>query len=223
MTRYVVITGTDTGVGKTIATAALAVALEHIGSTVAVVKPVQTGVGPGELGDADEVIRLTGSYRVHELVRLREPLAPETAARLEGVRLPTIAELADRIRRIDADIVLVEGAGGLLVRLDLDGRTMIDLAHALDAEVVVVAREGLGTLNHTGLTVDRLRNQGLPPRLVLGSCSAEPGLAELSNRTDLPRLTGLPLDGLVPAAAGSLDRAEFGRRAPSWFTALPTG
>jgi dethiobiotin synthetase len=99
---------------------------------------------------------------------------------------------------------------------------MIDLARDLEADVVVVAREGLGTLNHTELTVDRLRAEGLTPRLVLGSCAAEPGLAERSNRADLPRLTGLPFDALIPAGAGTLDRAEFRHEAPSWFTALPT-
>ncbi|KRC65725.1 hypothetical protein ASE12_13755 [Aeromicrobium sp. Root236] len=223
MTRYVVVTGTDTGVGKTVTTAALAVALGAEGLRVAVVKLAQTGVVAGEPGDIDDVVRLTGSSAVHELARLRDPLAPETAARLEGVSLPPVAEVADRIRRLDADIVLVEGAGGLLVRLDLDGGTMIDLARALDAEVVVVAREGLGTLNHTELTVDRLRAEGLSPHLVVGSCSPEPGLAERTNRTDLPRLTGLPIDGLIPAGAGALDRAEFCRLAPGWFTALPTG
>jgi len=221
MTRYVVVTGTDTGVGKTVVTAALAVALGAHGLDVIVVKPVQTGVGPDEPGDADEVVRLTGSTAVHELVRLRDPLAPETAAWLEGVPLPPLATVAQQIRRLDADVVLVEGAGGLLVRLDLDGGTAIDLARALDAEVVVVAREGLGTLNHAGLTIDRLRAEGLTPRLVLGSCSAEPGLAELQNRIDLPRLTGLALDGIVPAGAGSLDRTEFCRQAPGWFSALP--
>ncbi|WP_188110693.1 dethiobiotin synthase [Aeromicrobium ginsengisoli] len=221
MTRFVVVTGTDTGVGKTVVTAALAVALAARGLEVAAVKPVQTGVGPDEPGDADEVVRLTGSSAVHELARLRDPLAPETAARLQGVPLPLIAEVAQQIRGLDADVVLVEGAGGLLVRLDLDGGTVIDLARALDAEVVVVAREGLGTLNHAGLTVDRLGSEGLTPRLVLGSCAAEPGLAELNNRSDLPRLTGLPIDGLIPAGAGSLERTEFCGQAPSWFTALP--
>ena len=88
---------------------------------------------------------------------------------------------------------------------------------------MVVAREGLGTLNHTGLTIDRLRAEGLTPRLVLGSCAPDTGLAERSNRADLPRLTELPLDGLIPAGAGELDRAEFRHLAPSWFTALPTG
>lgn len=221
MTRYVVVTGTDTDVGKTVVTAALTAALAARRIEVAVVKPMQTGVVAGEPGDADEVVRLTGSSAVHELARLRDPLAPETAARLEGVPLRPVAEVAEQIRRLDAEVVLVEGAGGLLVRLDLDGGTAIDLARALDAEVVVVAREGLGTLNHAGLTVDRLRAEGLTPRLVLGSCAAEPGLAEFHNRIDLPRLTGLPLDGVIPAGAGSLERTEFCRQAPGWFTALP--
>ena len=223
MTHYVAVTGTDTGVGKTVTTAALAVALQHAGHRVAVVKPVQTGVVPGEPGDIDDVVRLTGLPVVEEFTRLLNPLAPESAARLEGVWLPTMHEVATRIRRIEADIVLVEGAGGLLVRLDLEGGTLIDLAHALDAEVVVVTREGLGTLNHTGLTVDRLRAEHLTPRLVLGSCAPDAGLAERSNRADLPRLIGLPFDGLIPADAGALERIEFRHQAPGWFTALPTG
>ena len=223
MSHYVVITGTDTEVGKTITTAALAVALQDAGFSVAVVKPVQTGVVAGEPGDVADVVRLTGLAAVAEITRLLNPLAPESAARLEGVWLPTVHEVATRIRRVEADIVLVEGAGGLLVRLDVEGGTVIDLAHELDAEVVVVTREGLGTLNHTGLTVDRLRAEGLVPRLVLGSCADDPGLAERSNRADLPRLTGLPIDGHIPAGAGSLDRTEFCRQAPGWFTALPTG
>lgn len=222
MTHYVAVTGTDTGVGKTVTTAALAVALQHAGRSVAVVKPAQTGVAPGEPGDVDEVVRLTGLPHAEELTRLLHPLAPESAARLEGVWLPAIHELAVRIRRIEADVVLVEGAGGLLVRLDLEGGTVIDLAHALEAEVVVVAREGLGTLNHTGLTVDRLRADGFTPRLVLGSCAADPGLAERSNRADLPRLTGLRVDGRIPAGSGSLERTDFCHQAPTWFTALPT-
>lgn len=223
MTHYVAVTGTDTGVGKTVTTAALAVALQAAGHSVAVVKPVQTGVVEGEPGDIHDVVRLTGLAAAEEITRLLNPLAPESAARLEGVWLPTIHDVTMRIRRIEADVVLVEGAGGLLVRLDVEGGTMIDLARALEAEVVVVTREGLGTLNHTGLTVDRLRAEGLSPRLVLGSCSDKPGLAERSNRADLPRLTGLTFDGLIPAGAGALDRAEFCRQAPGWFTALPTG
>lgn len=216
--RFVVITGTDTGVGKTVTTAALAVTCESRGRSVAVVKPVQTGVDWHESGDIDEIVRLTGLTDVHEFTRRRAALAPESAAMLQNAGLPTIAELAARIRAIDADIVLIEGAGGLLVHIDLVGGTIFDLAIALGAEVVIVGREGLGTLNHFALTVEHLRTARIEPRLVLGSCSADPGLAERANHNDLPRNTGLPIEGRIPEVAGALTREEFRNQAPSWFT-----
>lgn len=217
--RFIIITGTDTAVGKTVTTAALAVALEERGFKVAIVKPVQTGVAAHDFGDIDEVVRLSGNTFVHEFVRLEAALAPESAAMLELAELPTIAELATRIRQIDADAVLIEGAGGLLVRMDLEGGTMRDLAKALRAEVVVVGRESLGTLNHFQLTVDNLRTTvRLEPHVVIGSYAEEPGSAEQSNRVDLPRITGLPIEGCIPAGAGTLSREEFRIRAPGWFT-----
>ena len=90
-------------------------------------------------------------------------------------------EYADRIRVLDEfhDTVVVEGAGGLLVRLDTDGGTLLDLAAELDAEVVVVATAGLGTLNHTELTVAALRARGMEPAgIVIGAWPVTPGLAE---------------------------------------------
>ncbi|MCW2787916.1 MAG: hypothetical protein JWP56_219 [Aeromicrobium sp.] len=216
--RYVVVTGTDTSVGKTVVTAALAVALEAAGRRVAVVKPAQTGVGPDEPGDIAAVVALTGLTHVHELARLDLPLAPESAARAVGAPLPTISDHARAIRAIDADIIVIEGAGGLLVRLDLDGGTIRDLALELDAEVVLVAREGLGTLNHVALTMAALAQVGLAAHVVLGSCSADPGLAERSNRADIPRLTGAPLLGLVPEGSGALAANRFRALAPGWFT-----
>lgn len=216
--RFVVITGTDTGVGKTVTTAALAVAFESLGRSVAVVKPVQTGVDWDESGDIDEVVRLTGLTDVHEFTRRRAALAPESAAMLQNAGLPTIAELTARIRAIDADIVLIEGAGGLLVHIDLVGGTIFDLAICLAAEVVVVGREGLGTLNHFALTIEHLRTARIEPRLVLGSCSPDPGLAERTNHNDLPRNTGLPIEGRIPEGAGTLTREEFRNQAASWFS-----
>ena len=218
------VTGTDTGVGKTVVTAALAVrAREH--GTVVVVKPVQTGVGPGydDSGDVDEVHRLTGCA-TQEFTALDEPLAPDTAARRQGVRLPTVAEYADRIRVLTEfhDTVIVEGAGGLLVRLDEAGGTVLDLAvelaSRLPVEVVVVCRAGLGTLNHTELTVGALRARGLEPAgLVIGAWPATPGIAESCNAEELPRVTGLPLLGVLPDGAGRLDRDAFAQAAPGWF------
>ena len=216
----IVVTGTDTGVGKTIATAALARRASETGSVV-VVKPVQTGVGPGsdEVADAEVVHRLTGCA-VQELTCLEDPLAPDTAARRRGVRIPPVTEYADRARVLaeSHDTVLVEGAGGVLVRLDTEGGTVLDLAEQLDAQVVVVTSAGLGTLNHTELTVAALRSRGIEPTgLVIGSWPSEPGLAETCNVDDLPRVTGVPLIASVPAGAGSLTREEFARQSPTWF------
>lgn len=217
----VVVTGTGTGVGKTIATAALARRAAQEGSVV-VVKPVQTGIGAGatEVGDADVVHALTGCA-VQELTCLEDALAPESAARLRGMRIPSVAEYADRVRVLAEfqDTVVVEGAGGVLVRLDTEGGTILDLAAELGADVVVVTGAGLGTLNHTELTVAALRARGIEPcGLVIGSWPSDPGLAETCNREDLPRVTGVPVLATIPAGAGELTREEFARQSPGWFS-----
>jgi dethiobiotin synthetase len=223
--RVLVVTGTGTGVGKTIATAALAVRASAAGSVV-VVKPVQTGVGPGatEPGDAETVHLLTGCS-VQEFTALDDPLAPDTAARLRGLRIPPVSEHADRIRVLAEfhDTVVVEGAGGLLVRLDTEGGTLLDLAVGLSrdvpVEVVVVVTAALGTLNHTELTVHALRSRGLEPSgLVLGSWPADPRLAERCNLDDLPRVTGLPMLAVLPEGAGSLTADAFRAASPGWFS-----
>lgn len=105
----------------------------------------------------------------------------------------------------------------MLVRLDLAGGTIRDLALELQAEVVLVAREGLGTLNHIALTVASLTEVGLAAQVVLGCCSSEPDLAERSNRMDIPRLLGKPLMGQLPHGAGALSIGAFRAQAPDWF------
>lgn len=236
MTRVVVVTGTDTGVGKTIATAALAARAAADGERVLVVKPVQTGVGgtDPDVPDVDTVGALAGVDAV-QFVALDEPLAPDTAARRQGVPIPTVREHVARIRELlpSYDLVLVEGAGGLLVRLDAEGGTLLDVARDLTfalrrrgaddvvsspVEVVVVTRAGLGTLNHTELTVTALRAvQVEPAGLVIGSWPSFPDLAESCNRDDLTRITGVPVLGVIPEGAGSLPGDEFRRSAPTWF------
>ena len=244
-----IVTGTDTGVGKTVVTAALAaralggmggdtsgtaavsgVDLAAVGPSraavgqgrVAVVKPAQTGVTGDEPGDLQEVERLTGLTDLHEGIRLRDPLAPTTAGRREHLALPSVDAHATTIDDLAADreLVIVEGAGGLLVGLDEDGNDLADLAARLESPFafVVVARAGLGTLNHAGLTVEALRVRGLPIEgLVIGSWPAEPDLAEECNLEDLPATTGVPVIGRIPDGAGSLSRADFTAAAPSWF------
>lgn len=221
--RVVVVTGTSTGVGKTIVTSALAAVCAARGEQLVVVKPVQTGVADGDC-DADTVHALTGCA-VQEHTALDEPLAPETAALRAGVAIPPVAEHADRVKVHTEfhDTVVVEGAGGLLVRLDTEGGTLLDLAawlheRGVTVEVVVVCAAGLGTLNHAELTVGALRARGLEPRgLVIGSWPSQPGLAESCNRDDLPRVTGVPLLGAVPEGAGALSRAEFTAAAAGWL------
>lgn len=191
--RRIVVTGTDTGVGKTYATAALAQRFLLSGRSVLVVKPVQTGADPGEPTDADEINRIVGLKVAEQWQQLALPLAPESIAHETGAHLLSIAELVERLHSVDADVVLVEGAGGVLVGLDADGGTIADLAELWDSEVVVVTRDTLGTLNHTGLTVDHLRARGLEPVLLIGVNTSNE-----RNRRDLVRLTGAPLVGSVP-------------------------
>jgi dethiobiotin synthetase len=215
-----VITGTGTEVGKTVTTAAVAAVAVASGRSVAVLKPAQTGVGPDERGDADEVARLAGTVTTLELARYPEPLAPATAARraaLAPVRPQEVAEAAAKLAT-EHDLVLVEGAGGLLVRFDDEGGTLADAARLLDAPVLVVASAGLGTLNTTELTARELRRRGLDfAGIVIGSWPNDADLASRCNLADLPTVTDGPLLGAVPAGAGACTPADFRAGAQRWL------
>jgi dethiobiotin synthetase len=209
--RVVVVTGTDL--------------------TVVVVKAVQSGTSVQEPTDVETVSALAGCPRVVELVRLDLPLAPDTAARRLGAAIPGVRELAARVHEAAqaCDLVLLEGTGGVAVRLDTTGGTILDLASDLASETwtsadgpavgfVVVTRVSLGTLNHTELTVDAVRRAGHAViGLVFGDVPDAPGLAEQANLTELPRVTGLPLLGAIPHGAGRLSPAEFRTECLQWF------
>ncbi|MFF9118406.1 dethiobiotin synthase [Streptomyces massasporeus] len=215
-----VITGTGTEVGKTVVTAAVAATALSAGRSVAVLKAAQTGVGPDEPGDAAEVARLAGPVTTAELARYPEPLAPATAARRAG-RTPVhpheVAEAAAKLAT-EHDLVLVEGAGGLLVRFDAAGGTLADAARLLSAPVLVVTAAGLGTLNTTELTARELRARGLDlAGIVIGSWPAAPDLAARCNLADLPDVAEAPLLGSVPAGSGTLSPAAFRATAPHWL------
>jgi dethiobiotin synthetase len=209
----VCVTGTGTDVGKTVATAALAVRLAQHGHRVGVVKPVQTGEPGGTAGDLATVHRLTGITDLHEFHRYPDPLAPDLAARRAGMPAARLRQVGDRLRALDAAdpdrILLVEGAGGILVRLGEDW-TLADLAVELDAPVIVVTTLGLGSLNVAELTVRCALDHGLRVLgLVGGSLPADPDLATGLNVAELPAVTGVPLLGCVPAGAGQLAPADF--------------
>ena len=217
--RVLLITGTGTGVGKTIATAAITACALRAGQTVAVVKPAQTGALAGEAGDLAEVRRLTGQRDLHELERYDEPLAPATAARRVGASGLPARAIADHIRALAGrDLVIVEGAGGALVRFNEAGETLLDVGRALilggsavpDTGVLVVASAGLGVLNVAALTADAISRAGLSLHGVLvGSFPAQPDLAERCNLIDLAEYSGAPLLGVLPAGAGRAGKAEF--------------
>jgi dethiobiotin synthase len=219
------ITGTDTDVGKTIATAAIAAALGvRAGarpSSIAVYKPVQTGVAPDEAGDVDVVRQLSGITTALEGIRLRRPMAPVAAADREGATLPTASAHATRIEGLADrfDHVLVEGSGGLLVHLD-DSHTIADLAGRFGqrAAVIVVCRSGLGTLNHTDLTRQALEQRRLSTAgIIIGSWPREPDDIAVDNRRYMSALD-VPLLAVIPANAAKLEPQMFRTEAPTWFT-----
>ena len=206
----VLITGTGTGVGKTIATAALA----SCARDVAVCKPVQTG------GDDDlaEVARLSGATELVSVARYPEALAPVAAAAAAGRSLPSAQEIIAAVRAVDRPgrLTLVEGAGGLLVELAAGGVTLRDLAVELAAPVLVVCQAGLGTLNHTALTLEALENKGIScAGLVIGSWPENTGAAEAFNRGALEDLA--PVRAVLPAGAATLSPADFAAMAGNAF------
>jgi dethiobiotin synthetase len=219
-----VVTGTGTGVGKTVVTAAIAALARDAGRRVAVLKPAQTGVPVGAPGDVADVVRLAGEVTTRELRRYPDPLSPEAAALRSGIAAVGPAEAAGAATALDAghDLVLIEGTGGLLVRYTPEGSSLADIAWALGALVLVVADAGDAALNVTALTAEVATARGLHVvGAVIGSWPREPGLAALATMRELTVAVGGPLLGALPEGMGAMDRARFldhARRGLSpWF------
>jgi dethiobiotin synthetase len=155
----VLITGTDTGVGKTVVTSALAAALAEAGVRVRALKPVASGVEPGSEGEDAVLLGLAAGHPPASAVRFRAPLSPHRAAAAEGAVLDPDALLA-WVRDNAGDVTLVEGAGGWEVPLTPTFRVS-HLAVALGYPVIVVAADRLGVINHTLLTVAAVHAAGL--------------------------------------------------------------
>lgn len=189
--RGFLVTGTDTGVGKTLVSALVCAA--RPGATY--VKPVQTGLAE-DTPDVETVAKLSGAA-TRQGPGLREPLAPAVAAEREG-RTITRAQLLAPFSGLDD--VVGEGAGGLLVELGTDGTTMADLALDLELPLLIVARPGLGTLNHTRLTCEAAWARGIRVAgIVVNGYPAQPGVAERTNLGQLARIA--PLLDVVPHLA----------------------
>ncbi|MFW0155977.1 dethiobiotin synthase [Rothia sp. P6271] len=207
------IVGTDTDVGKTIATAACAAALIAHGKTVAVYKPAQTGVQPNMPADAQLAAYLSGADS-YEGVRLPDAMAPVAAAEKNGCVLPSLDEYAKTIHQLrdSYDVVIVEGSGGVSVDIGTAVNSrgwghQADLMSLIAEDVhdscaVIVARIGLGTLNHTLLTYEYLRVRSLNVAGVLiGAMPSSPTEIHRSNLDFLVRL-GCPVLGAIPEGAG---------------------
>jgi dethiobiotin synthetase len=191
------VVGTDTGIGKTVVTAALVARLreQHDGDPPRAVKPAQTGYPEDD--DAGYVRWVCGEESAAVRLRTREdPLAPAVAARRAGDPIDYGDLLADT-RAAMATGGVVEGAGGLRVPLSNEPyREIVDLVVDLDVPALVVAGSGLGTLNHTALTVEALRRRGVPVAGVVLNRYAGESVAERTNPDELERMCDCPVDTL---------------------------
>jgi len=201
------VTGTDTGVGKTVATCAIAVALRRAGARPGVCKPFATGCRrerEGLVSDDAEALAHFADCRlpldVINPVRFAAPLAPAVAA--EQARRPIDwGAVAQSLTRIDAasDVTLVEGVGGVMVPID-GNMTVLDLARAIGYPAVIVARSALGTLNHTAMTARLLRDAGVRiAGVVMNAYDADsPDVSMASNRRWIARLCDCPVLAVLP-------------------------
>jgi dethiobiotin synthetase len=204
------ITGTDTGIGKTFVTAALLTELRRRGVRTAAFKPIACGTGGRH--DAEiyaAIMKHEQPLDVLNPVCLRYPLAPSVAARLQRKRVD-FRRIRQCYRQLAShySAVLVEGAGGLLVPIR-HNYFVADLAKSLDLPLLVVARLGLGTINHSLLTVRTARDMGLKVRgIVLNdTVGGRHGLAEKTNVRAVPKLCGVPLLGIMPHGTSGRETA----------------
>ena len=218
--RGVFVTGTDTEVGKSVVAASVCAALAARGERVAAFKPVVTGLDdePGEFGHDHELLAAAANAgQVPEDVapyRFGPPLSPHLAAELAGERIEP-ARLVEAARA--HDLLVCEGVGGLLVPITT-GYLVRDLAIDLELPVVVAARTGLGTINHTLLTVEAARTAGLGVAgVVMTPWPDEPAQLERSNRETAERLSGVPVSGLPPTDRNGLADAGASLPLDDWL------
>lgn len=205
MANGIFITGTDTGVGKTIVVATLALLLRMKGVNAGVMKPVTSGCREenGKLVSDDAMLLCQAAgMPCNEDVTpylLREPLAPAEAAKIDGVRID-LAHIRTSYQRLAAahDYMIVEGAGGLMVPL-AGGLLMADLAQGLELPLLVVARPNLGTINHTALTCFAAQQMGLSVAgVIINNFPESPDLAEQGAAHQIGSLCGAPVLGIWP-------------------------
>lgn len=218
--RGVFVTGTDTGVGKSVVAASVCAALTARGERVAAFKPVVTGLDDeaGEFGHDHELLASAANAgQAPEEVapyRFGPPLSPHLAAALAGERIEP-AQLLEAARA--HELLVCEGVGGLLVPITI-GYLVRDLALDLALPVLVAARTGLGTINHTLLTVEAARTAGLSVAgVVMTPWPEEPAEIERSNRDAIERLSGVRVSGLPVTNRAGVAAAGAALPIESWL------
>jgi dethiobiotin synthetase len=224
--RGLFVTGTDTGVGKTVVAAAICAALAARGERVAAFKPVVTGTDdePGDWPPDHELLASAANAGQTAAdvapITFAPPVSPHYAAELAATTIDT-----DRLRAAAhsaaesaaAGALVCEGVGGLLVPLTPD-YSVRDLAVELALPLIIVARTGLGTINHTLLTVEAARAAGLHVAgIVLTPWPAYPEPIEQSNRATIERLSGVAVSGLPPTTPPTLAAAGEALPLDSWL------
>ena len=224
--RGVFVTATDTGVGKSVLAAAICAALVDRGECVAAFKPAVTGLDeePGEWGHDHELLAsVANAGQSPEEVapyRYGAPVSPHLAAELAGDRIdPARLVVAARDSAASADALVVEGVGGLLVPLT-PGYLVRDLAIDLQLPLVIAARPGLGTINHTLLAVEAARSAGLEVRgIVLTPWPDEPEPLELSNCSTVERLAAVATHAFPLTSAANSSAAASNLPLDDWVGA----
>jgi len=206
MGKGIFITGTDTGVGKTLIAGGLARVWLKSGKRIGVMKPIESGCVRSDNGlqPQDALFLKEMSYSTDDLdlinpYRLEHPLAPSIAAELEGVEID-LKKIGHIYQQLDLkyDLILVEGAGGLLSPL-YKTLNSADLIRLLGIPMIVIARDTLGTINHTLLTVEYARSNGLTILgIIINNLSSTPDLSTKTNPQVIKKLSGLPILGVIP-------------------------
>jgi len=213
------ITGTDTGVGKTLVTAGLAASLRSYGIDVGVMKPIETGYSPRS-SDSAYLMNVAGVEDPIECVspyRFKFPLSPFAAARMEKapIHVMKIERAFHRLLKRHRG-VLVEGAGGLLVPITRVS-SMVDLALRLDLPLLIVSRTNLGTLNHTLLTVEVARGRGIEVAgVIFNTLVKRKGLAERTNAEVIKPFLSVPILGEIPYAPFLKEKGPVAEKIRKW-------
>ena len=192
------ITATDTGVGKTVTTAVLGILLQAEGCNVGVMKPVQCAGEDAQF--LKKVLQLQDDLKTINPFYASEPLSPHLAFHRAKIKFDKRL-LQDCLKKLQArhDIVLVEGAGGLMVPL-AKGYYNADLIADLKAQVIIVARLGLGTINHTLLTINEIQKRGLILKGLI-FCQTKPereGVPQSTNPQEIEKLSAVKVLGIIP-------------------------